>query len=104
LAEKFGKVKVGKVKSVTLTLSNPAKNGSPIAFGNPMMTVSATSPQVFGFPRSVTNCPAQLLPKEKCELNVQFAPASQGAVSSAVTIFDNAENAPQVIPLQGTGK
>ncbi|MGB8414269.1 MAG: protease pro-enzyme activation domain-containing protein [Candidatus Binatus sp.] len=104
LAEKFGKVKVGKVKSVTLTLSNPAKNGSPIAFGNPMMTVSAASPQVFGFPRSVTNCPARLLPKEKCELNVQFAPASQGAVSSAVTIFDNAENAPQVIPLQGTGK
>jgi subtilase family serine protease len=104
LAEKFGKVKVGKLKSVTLTLSNPAKNGSPIAFGNPMMTVPATSPQVFGFPRSVTNCPAQLLPREKCMLNVEFAPASQCAVSSAVTIFDNAGNANQVIQLQGIGK
>src|SRR5208337_2575575 len=74
-AGNFGKVKVGKLKSVTLTLSNPAKKGSPIAFGKPMMTVPATSPQVFGFPASVTNCPAQLLPREKCMLNVEFAPA-----------------------------
>ena len=103
-AKNFGKVKVGKVKSVTLTLSNPAKKGSPIVFGNPMMTVPATSPQVFGFPARVTNCPAQLLPKEKCKLNVQFAPASQGATSSAVTIFDNAGNANQVIKLRGTGE
>ena len=101
----FGKVKVGKVKSVTLTLSNPAKKGLPITFGKPMMTVPAASPQVFRFPpASTTNCPAQLLPKEKCLLNVEFAPASQGGVSSAVTIFDNAGNANQVIQLQGTGK
>ncbi|WP_331965655.1 protease pro-enzyme activation domain-containing protein [Candidatus Binatus sp.] len=103
-AGNFGKVKVGKVTSVTLTLSNPAKKGSPIAFGKPMMTVPATSPQVFGFPASVTNCPPQLRPKEKCMLNVEFAPASQGAVSSTVTIFDDAGNANQVIQLQGTGK
>jgi subtilase family serine protease len=103
-AANFGKVKVGKVKGVTLTLSNPAKNGPAITFGKPMMTIPATSPQIFGFPVSVTNCPAQLLPKEKCMLNVEFAPASQGAVSSAVTIFDNAGNANQVIQLQGTGK
>ncbi len=103
-AGNFGKVKVGKRKSVTLTLSNPAKNGSPIAFGKPMMTVPAASPQVFGFPSSVTNCPARLLPRKKCMLNVEFAPASQGAVSSAVTIYDNAGNANQVIPLQGIGK
>jgi hypothetical protein len=103
-AEKFGKVKVGKVKRVTLTLSNPARHGSPIAFGNPMMTVPATSPQEFWFPAGATNCPAQLLPKKKCKLTVRFAPASQGAKFSAVTIFDNAGNANQVIQLHGTGK
>jgi len=102
---KFGKVKVGKVKSVTLTLSNPSRKGLPITFRKPMMTVPAASPQVFGFPpASITNCPAQLPPKKKCMLNVEFAPASRGPVSSAVTIFDNAGNANQVIQLQGTGK
>ncbi len=101
----FGKVKVGKVKSVTLTLSNPARKGLPITFGKPMMTVPAAIPQVFGFAAaSITNCPAQLLPKEKCMLNLEFAPASQGGVTSAVTIFDNAGNSNQVIQLQGTGK
>jgi len=100
----FGKVKVGNVKSVTLKINNPAKQGSPITFGNPLATVPATSPQQFGFPSGATNCPAQLLAKKKCELTVQFAPASQGSMSSAVTIFDNAWNANQVIQLQGTGE
>ena len=98
-------MKVGKVKGVTLTLSNPARKGQPpITFGKPLATFSATGPPVFGFPPSSTNCPAQLLPKKKCKIKVQFAPASRGAVSSAVTIFDNAKNANQVIPLRGTGK
>jgi len=103
-AVNFGKVKVGNVKSVTLKINNPAKQGSPITFGNPLATVPATSPQQFGFPSGATNCPAQLLAKKKCELTVQFAPASQGSMSSAVTIFDNAWNANQVIQLQGTGE
>ena len=99
-AEKFGKMKVGKVKSVTLTLSNPARKGLPITFGKPLATVPPTSPE---FKVSWT-CSAQLFPKKKCKLIVQFAPASQGPMSSAVTIFDNAGNANQVIQLQGTGK
>jgi len=104
-AENFGKVKVGNVKSVKLTLSNPASNGPPITFGNPTMaTVPQTSPQVFGFPPGATNCPAQLMPKKKCKLIVEFAPAWQGPMYSAITIIDNAGNANQVIPLQGTGK
>ena len=104
-AENFGKVKVGNVKSVTLTLSNPAKNGPPITFGNPTVaTVPQTSPQVFGFPPGATNCPAQLMAKKKCKLTVEFAPAWQGPMYSAITIIDNAGNANQVIPLQGTGK
>ncbi len=97
----FDKVKVGHLKSITVKLSNPAKDGLPITFGNPMAALPSASPQQFGFS---TNCPTQLLPREKCELFVQFSPASQGPQSSSVTIYDNATNANQQIDLQGTGK
>jgi hypothetical protein len=103
-AKNFDKVKVGSFKRQTFTLINSAKSGPPITFGNPLASVPTTSPQVFGFPPGATNCPAQLLPRQKCMLVVQFTPAAQGAQSSAVTIFDNAANADQVIPLRGTGK
>ncbi|MGC1400797.1 protease pro-enzyme activation domain-containing protein [Candidatus Binatus sp.] len=97
----FGKVKVGHVASVTVKISNPAKHGSPITFGNPPAAVPSTSPQEFGF---ATNCPAQLLPKKKCKLTVLFAPSLPGPMFSTVTIYDNAANANQTIELQGTGK
>jgi len=100
--ENFGKVKVGHVKSVTLTLSNPAKKGGPpITFGNPLATVLAASPQEF----EVTwTCSAALFPTKKCKVTVKFFPAAPGPQSSTITIFDNAANANQVIELQGTGK
>ncbi len=97
----FHAVKVGHLKSVTVKLSNPAKDGLPITFGNPMAALPSASPQQFGFS---TNCPTQLLPRKKCELFVQFSPASEGPQSSSVTIYDNATNANQVIDLQGIGK
>jgi len=104
-AVNFGRVKVGNVKSVKLTLDNPSKNGGPpITFGNPMATVPASSPQVFGFATNCPEPPEQLLPKQQCKLTVLFAPAWQGPMFGAVTIFDNAGNANQVIPLRGTGK
>src|ERR1019366_7871261 len=105
LVENFGTVSVGKSKAKTLKLSNPAKSGPPISFGTPRATVPPTSPQEFGFPLSgATNCPAQLFPKKKCKLKVIFVPATPGPKSSAVTIFDNAGNANQVVTLTGTGK
>ncbi len=100
VAENFGKVKVGKVKSITLTLSNPAKNGPAISFGSPLASISPTSSEF----EVTTTCSAQLLPKKKCKVTVKFAPTSPGAVSSSLTISDNAKNANQVIQLQGTGE
>jgi hypothetical protein len=93
-------VNVGKVKSITLTLSNSAKKGPAITFGSPLATVSPTSSEF----EVTTNCSAQLLPKKKCKVTVKFAPSSQGAASASLTISDNAENANQVIQLEGTGK
>ncbi|HLN48410.1 MAG TPA: protease pro-enzyme activation domain-containing protein, partial [Steroidobacteraceae bacterium] len=100
LAENFGKVKVGKVKRATLTLSNPAKEGPAITFGNPLATISPSSPEF----EVTSTCSGQLIPKKKCNVTVKFAPTSTGAVSSSVTISDNAENANQVIQLKGTGE
>ena len=104
---KFGKVRVFSVKQVTLTLSNSAKKGPPITFGNPLATVPITDPQEFGFPTPpavADTCGAQLLPKKSCKLFVLFGPLSKGAKGSTVTIFDNAGNANQMVPLSGTGK
>jgi subtilase family serine protease len=102
----FGEVKVGHVAKVEVKISYPAKHGVPITFGSPMATISQTDPTVFGIPQggSASNCPAQLMPKQKCKLVVLFSPASPGETSSTVTIFDNAANANQTIQLRGRGK
>jgi hypothetical protein len=94
-------VKVGSTKHATLTLMNQAKKGPPITFDNPMTVVPPGSPQEF---KSIgTTCGAQLFPKKKCKLTLQFGPMSVGSKSSSVTIFDNAGNANQMIPLSGKG-
>jgi hypothetical protein len=102
----FGKVRVGRARLIALILANPAKRGGPsITFVPPLASVEVTSPQEFGFPQSgATNCPAQLLPRRTCRLIVEFVPASPGQKANQVTIFDNATNANQVIPLEGMGR
>jgi len=101
----FGNVKVGHGKSVTFTLSNSAQEGPPITFASPVgFSVPATTPQVFGFAGSATNCPLRLFPKKTCKLTVEFIPAAPGFASSTVTVFDNAANANQMIPLRGSGE
>src|SRR5208283_480834 len=100
-SENFGKVKVGGSKEESFILSNPAKNGPPITFASPIsFSVPVTQPQEFGFPSKSNNCPTQLFPKKTCKLTVVFVPAMTGPrPSSAVTVFDNATGAPQMIPL-----
>lgn len=98
----FGKVKVGSGKPATLTMINTAKSGPPITFSVPIATTPAASPQEFTV--LSTTCGAQLLPRKKCKLSLQFSPQSPGAKSSSLTIYDNASNANQVVPLSGTGE
>ncbi|MGA7619498.1 choice-of-anchor D domain-containing protein, partial [Candidatus Binatus sp.] len=101
----FGNVKVGHHKSVTFTLSNSAQEGPPITFTSPVaFSVPPTSPQVFGFAGSATNCPLRLFPKKKCKLTVEFIPAAPKFYPSKVTVSDNAANANQTIPLSGSGE
>jgi hypothetical protein len=105
-SKNFGGVKLGKKKTATFTLTNTAKKGLPITFvGANTFTVPQTNPQVFGFPAGATNCPLILAPKKHCKLKVVFEPATKGPQApSAVTVNDNANGAPQTIPLSGSGK
>ena len=100
----FGDVSVGRTKVETVTLSNPASSGPPIIFGKHHAMVPKTSPQEFGFPRNATTCRKKLRPGKKCKIKLIFAPASTGLKNSTMTIFDNAANANQMVPLQGTGQ
>jgi hypothetical protein len=100
----FGDVSVGGAKVETVTLSNPANSGPPIIFKKPVAKVPKTKPQEFGFPHHATTCHKKLSPGKNCKIKVIFAPATPGLKTSAMTIFDNAANANQMVPLQGTGK
>ncbi len=102
----FGTVRVGRQRYIALVLSNLSKRGGPsITFATPLASVEVTNPLEFGFPGSgATNCPAQLLPRRSCRLVLEFAPLSPGQKANQVTIFDNAANANQVIPLEGIGR
>jgi hypothetical protein len=97
----FGDVTVGKSKKQTFTISNTAQSGPPVTFGTPMSIVSDAPiyTQIF------SNCGAQLLPKKKCKLKVQFTPQTTGPQPSAtLSIIDDATGNPQKFPLTGSGK
>jgi hypothetical protein len=106
LSYDFGDVKVGHKKSETFTLSNSAPEGQPpITFHNPVgFSVPPSTPQVFGFAGSATNCPRQLLPQTTCTVTVEFIPAKPKFYPSTLTIDDNAANANQMITLSGSGR
>jgi hypothetical protein len=100
----FGTVKRhSKPRKQTFTLTNE-DSSQTITFSNPLATVTNNFP-TFAFPKKkATNCHQTLAPKGNCTLTVQFAPKSKGPLAGTVTIFDNAANANQTIPLTGTGK
>jgi hypothetical protein len=100
-SKNFGKVTVGQTKRQTFKLTNSAKSGPPITFATPI-TFSVTNFPIFGLVSN--NCPLQLFPKKSCKLIVAFTPPTPGPQpASAVTVFDNAANANQTIPLSGAG-
>jgi hypothetical protein len=59
----------------------------------------------FAFPKKkATTCHQTLPAMGHCTLKLQFRPTTKGPLAGTVTIFDNAGNANQTIPLSGTGK
>jgi hypothetical protein len=99
----FGVAKVKKPKKQTFTLTNE-DSSQTITFTNPLATV--TNFPIFSFPKKgATNCHRTLPPKGQCNLTLQFVAKKKGTPESGtVTIFDDAGNANQTIPLSGSGK
>ncbi|HEX4484708.1 MAG TPA: SBBP repeat-containing protein [Terriglobales bacterium] len=49
------------------------------------------------------NCATSILPGAQCEIDVAFAPSSQGSDNGTLQVTDNAVNSPQTITLSGVG-
>ncbi|MBV8136585.1 MAG: choice-of-anchor D domain-containing protein [Deltaproteobacteria bacterium] len=94
----FGTVKVGKSKSRVVQLTNTAKKktGTVVTFDG--VSVAGSN----GISAS-TNCDGSVGPKQKCSVEIGFAPTVPGAVSVTVTVNGNASNSPQTIGVKGIG-
>jgi hypothetical protein len=90
----FGNVTVGMPNSQTIQLTNS---------GTGLLTISQLSASGTGYSTSTLTLPLSLNPSQTMTFNVQFAPASSGSASGAVSIASNAPNSPAVIGLSGSG-
>jgi hypothetical protein len=98
----FGDVKLKKVKIIKLKLKNQAKKRGP------SITISGfgvTDYPVFNVINSESTCfiGTVLAPQKTCVLAMGFQPAATGFRTGTLTIDDDAYNAPQYVPLSGTG-
>ena len=102
----FGTRKVHSTPKKQPFILTNEDSSQTITFQNTLATVtnSPSSPS-FTFPKKkATTCHQTLPPKGNCTLTLQFSPRKKGPLAGTVTIFDNAGNANQTIPLTGTGK
>src|SRR5262249_20363936 len=83
----FGTVKVGKSKSRVVKLTNTAKKktGTAVTFDGASVTESNEI-------SASTNCDGTVGPKQKCFVEIGFAPTVAGPVSATVTVNGNASN------------
>ena len=107
----YGKVKVGRFLKKRFTLANKNRSHLPIFFldGDGMGHSFIVNPGGnFGFLQGVkvTNCPEELLANKSCWLDVYFVPQDNvsNPKTATITLYDDADNAPQVFTLTGTGK
>jgi hypothetical protein len=93
----FGPQSVGTQSKppLTITITNPG--GGPVAiFG---ITVTGANGSDFG---EADNCPQSLGGNASCIANVTFQPLAPGARSASISISDDAQNSPQIVPVTGT--
>lgn len=89
----FGDLQVGTSTAGIATIFNSgqgALNLSTIAISGDFSIVK-------------NGCAAQLLPAAGCALTIKFSPTVAGARTGSLTITDNAQGSPHVVPLSGNG-
>jgi len=104
-------VRVGKFTKRRFTLANKNRSHLPMFFldGDGMGHSFIVNPAGnFGFLLGVkvTNCPEELLANKSCWLDVYFVPQDNvtNPKTATITLYDDADNAPQVFSLFGIGK
>ncbi len=92
----WGKIVVGETSSgqtVTVTNSGSATLSiSNITISGPFALATSSSP-----------CGSTLAAGKNCKIKVTFTPTQIGANTGTLSIYDNAANSPQTVPLSGTG-
>src|SRR5579862_9312730 len=81
---------------VALTITNTGTGAFVIA------SISFSGTNAADFTQKNT-CTAPVAPAATCLINVTFMPAAVGARTATMVLADNASNAPQSVPLTGTG-
>ena len=111
----YPKVRVGRLAKRRFTIANKNKTHTPIQFldgdgqgDSFIITPGPNSASTFGFLPGVpvTNCPQPLLANKHCWLDVYFVPQDKltNPKTATLSIYDNAQNAPQTFILNGTAK
>ena len=96
----FGTLKPGNFATMYVTVSNPI--GS---MAMPGLAVQMQGQQLSGYGdfTLMNLCVAPLQAGENCQIGVTFAPSGKESQERTMMIFDNANNAPQIVKLKGAG-
>jgi hypothetical protein len=94
----FGdKTAVGKVGNATVTIKNTSSKEST----GDVSINGETAAAPFAV---ASQCKKTLKPGQTCEVKVTFKPSNVTPQTGNLTVSDNGEDAPQRVPLSGTGK
>jgi subtilase family serine protease len=98
----FGPIKAGTASAVQIvTVLNPADSPAPLAIARILRQGAAAF--VIGQSQSSCSAATMLAAGQSCTIAISFAPAAPGLRSGALTIIDNARNAPQRVYFYGAG-
>ena len=89
----FNSIVVGKTATQTLHITNS---------GTAPLTIRALSLQSQYFSITGPSVPRTVLPSQKVDYTITFAPTSDGKLSASLNIISNADTTPSSISLAGT--
>ena len=93
----FGTVATGVTSPVkTVTLTNVGTTAMTIG----AIAITGTNAGDFA---QTTTCTTSLAASASCTFKVTFKPAAVGSRSASLSVTDNADGSPQLVPLTGTG-
>ena len=100
-SENFGKVRTGKISGRHDPDEHSQERHCDYLWQSDGIGDTCEPPAVF---LGIVHCGNRLMPRQKCQAVVQFAPLLAGEKFSSVTFYNDADNANQSVPLRGKGE